>query len=113
MSTYAIMFDQVISRGCGIDVHKENVVVTIRGDGIKEECRTFQTFTTDLLSCNDWLMEQKITHIAWNLPAYIGNRSLIFWRKILISFLSMHGILRMSPAIKLIVKIAHGLQSFY
>ena len=64
MSTHAIMFDQVISRGCGIDVHKENVVVTIRGDGIKEECRTFQTFTSDLLSCNDWLMEQKITHIA-------------------------------------------------
>jgi transposase len=64
MSTHAIMFDQVISRGCGIDVHKENVVVAIRGDGIKEECRTFQTFTSDLLSCNDWLMEQKITHIA-------------------------------------------------
>lgn len=64
MSTQTIMFDQVISRGCGIDVHKENVVVTIRGDGIKEECRTFQTFTDDLLSCNNWLKEQKITHIA-------------------------------------------------
>ena len=64
MSTSTIMFEQVISRGCGIDVHKENVVVTIRGDGIKEECRTFQTFTSDLLSCNGWLKEQKITHIA-------------------------------------------------
>ena len=58
------MFEQVISRGCGIDVHKENVVVTIRGDGIKEECRTFLSFTADLLSCRNWLKEHEITHIA-------------------------------------------------
>ena len=64
MSTTTIMFEQVIARGCGIDVHKENVVASIQGDGIKEECRTFQTFTSDLLSCCNWLKEQKITHIA-------------------------------------------------
>jgi transposase len=64
MTTKSILFEQVISRGCGIDVHKDNIVVTIRGDGIKEECRTFLSFTRSLLLCRDWLKEEKITHIA-------------------------------------------------
>lgn len=64
MNTNSILFEQVINRGCGIDVHKENLVATIRGDGIKEECRTFSSFTEDLLICRNWLKEQRITHVA-------------------------------------------------
>ena len=58
------MFDQIVSRGCGIDVHKENIVATVRGDGIPEECRTFQSFTSDLQLCAGWLKTLQITHVA-------------------------------------------------
>ena len=64
MSIPTIEFEQLISRGCGLDVHKENVVATIRGEGISEECRTFLSFTGDLLTLSNWLKEYKITHIA-------------------------------------------------
>jgi len=36
-----IEFEQVIERGCGIDVHKKVIVATIRGTGIKETTKTF------------------------------------------------------------------------
>jgi len=32
-----VSFSQVVSRGCGIDVHKKIVVATIDGEGIKKE----------------------------------------------------------------------------
>ncbi len=59
-----ITFEQVIERGCGIDVHKSVVVATIRGVGIKEETRTFNAFTVSLEALRDWLKENHITHIA-------------------------------------------------
>jgi hypothetical protein len=40
-----IEFEQVIERGCGIDIHKIVLVATIRGIGIKEETRSFNGFT--------------------------------------------------------------------
>lgn len=64
MSTKTVMFDQVVSRGCGIDVHKQNIVATVRGDGIPEECKTFQSFTSDLQLCADWLKALNVTHVA-------------------------------------------------
>lgn len=59
-----ITFEQVIERGCGIDVHKSVVVATIRGAGIKEETRSFDGFTESLEALRDWLKENHITHIA-------------------------------------------------
>ncbi len=59
-----ITFEQVIERGCGIDVHKSVVVATIRGAGIKEETRTYDGFTESLESLRDWLKDNRITHIA-------------------------------------------------
>lgn len=64
MSTNTIHFEQIISRGCGIDVHKDTVVATIRGDGLQQECRTFSTFTADLRALNAWLKQCGVTHIA-------------------------------------------------
>jgi len=29
----AVSFEQVVSRGCGLDVHKKTVVATINGEG--------------------------------------------------------------------------------
>jgi transposase len=59
-----IEFEQIIKRGCGIDVHEKNVVVTIRGDGIKTETRTFLSFTADLQELLMWLKSEGVTHGA-------------------------------------------------
>lgn len=64
MSTKLTEFEQVVSRGCGLDVHKENVVATIMGDEIAEETRTFLSFTDDLLDLSAWLKAEGITHLA-------------------------------------------------
>ena len=59
-----ITFDQVIDRGCGIDVHKNIIVATIKGIDIKEETRTYNGFTESIEKMRDWLKEEKITHVA-------------------------------------------------
>jgi transposase len=57
-------FEQVVKRGCGIDVHKEQLVATIKGTGIKQETRTYDCFTESLESLKKWLQENRITHVA-------------------------------------------------
>lgn len=64
MKKTSITFDQVIERGCGIDVHKKVIVVTIKGNGIKETTKTFNSFTESIEQMRDWLKAEKITHIA-------------------------------------------------
>ena len=59
-----VEFPQIVERGCGLDVHKESVVATIKGTGISEETRTFGTFTCDLVTLGYWLKEHNITHLA-------------------------------------------------
>ncbi|OMP74491.1 IS110 family transposase, partial [[Flexibacter] sp. ATCC 35208] len=49
---------------CGLDVHQENVVATIRGNGLEEQTRTFSTFTSSLRDLVAWLEESGITHVA-------------------------------------------------
>lgn len=36
-----ITFEQIVERGCGIDVNKKLLVATVRGTGIQEETREF------------------------------------------------------------------------
>jgi len=64
MEQAQIKFEQVVACGCGIDVHKETIVATVRGVGIEEETRTFSTFTSSLKECKRWLQGLSITHIA-------------------------------------------------
>ena len=59
-----IEFEQIVERGCGIDVHKKILVATIQGTGIKEETRTYKTYTEDIESLKSWLLEKEITHVA-------------------------------------------------
>jgi transposase len=59
-----VSFNQVVSRGCGIDVHKKIVAATISGEGLKKETREFGTFTRSLTELKDWLLENGITHVA-------------------------------------------------
>lgn len=64
MEPETITFEQVVARGCGIDVHKETIVVTVLGLEIKQETRTFSTFTSSLIEAKDWLKSLGISHIA-------------------------------------------------
>jgi transposase len=59
-----IEFEQVVKRGCGMDVHKETVVVTIRGKGIKTITKSYNTFTSSLKKLKEWLKKQGVIHIA-------------------------------------------------
>ena len=59
-----IGYEQIIERGCGIDVHKKVIVATIRGTGIKQTTQTYTGFTESLEVMRDWLKANKITHIA-------------------------------------------------
>lgn len=59
-----INFHQVVSRGCGLDVHQKVVVATISGAGIKQVTREYGTFTSSLKDLRDWLLSEGITHVA-------------------------------------------------
>ena len=59
-----ISFPSVVSRGCGIDVHKKVVVATIDGSGLRKETREFNTFTSSLTELKDWLLANEVTHVA-------------------------------------------------
>src|SRR5690606_41933284 len=64
METPQVSFKQVVSRGCGLDVHKKVVVATIDGEGLKKQTREFGTVTSSLKELRDWLLENGITHMA-------------------------------------------------
>jgi len=59
-----VEFEQVIERGCGIDVHKKTIIATIRGQGIKLETREYDGFTESLEKLKYWLKYKKVTHIV-------------------------------------------------
>jgi len=59
-----VSFEQVIHRGCGLDVHKQTVVATIDGVGLKRETRSYGATTRSLTKLKEWLVENKITHVA-------------------------------------------------
>lgn len=60
----SISFDQVVSKGCGLDIHKKLIVATIAGDDIKQETREFGATTRSLTELRDWLLEHGVTHVA-------------------------------------------------
>lgn len=59
-----VSFNQVVSRGCGIDVHKKMLVATISGEGLRTETREFGTVTRSLTELKDWLLENRVTHVV-------------------------------------------------
>lgn len=75
METQTVLFDQVVERGCGMDVHRDSVVATISGVGIRSETKTFTTYTNDLLKMKEWLQENNVTHIAMESTG-------IYWRPV-------------------------------
>jgi len=70
-----VEFEQVVERGCGMDVHKETVVATIRGKGIKTITKSYSTFTGSLIKLKEWLKKHGITHVAMESTG-------IYWKPI-------------------------------
>lgn len=64
MEDEQVTFDYVVERGAGIDVHKEQVTVTVGGKGLRKETKEFPTFTKNLRELANWLKQRKITHVA-------------------------------------------------
>ncbi|MEM8893390.1 MAG: IS110 family transposase [Bacteroidota bacterium] len=54
----------ILSRGCGLDVHKDTVVASIKGTDIESQTKTFSTFTLDLHQLVGWLQNHGITYVA-------------------------------------------------
>ena len=71
-----IEFEQVIDRGCGLDVHRDTVVATVMGKGIKTETRTFGTTTSSLNELGVWLESLKVTDGAMESTG-------IYWKPVL------------------------------
>lgn len=57
MST--VTFQQIILRGCGIDIHKDIVVTTISGEGLKTEPRSYKTFSSSLTELKRMVIIQR------------------------------------------------------
>lgn len=59
-----VSFTQVVQRGCGIDIHRDEAVATIGGEGLKAETRSYKTFSSSLTELKEWLIENGVTHVA-------------------------------------------------
>ncbi|MUP40137.1 IS110 family RNA-guided transposase [Labilibaculum euxinus] len=59
-----IEFEQVVECGSGMDVHKDIIVATIQGKGIKTQTKSFKSFTSSLIKLREWLLKNKVTHVA-------------------------------------------------
>jgi len=59
-----VSFEQIVERGCGLDVHKQTVVATIDGAGLKRETREFSATTRSLTELKEWLVSAGITHVV-------------------------------------------------
>ena len=71
-----IEYEQVIDRGCGLDVHRDTVVATVMGKGIKTETRTFGTTTSSLNELGVWLESLNVTDGAMESTG-------IYWKPVL------------------------------
>jgi len=60
----AVTFDQVVRVGCGIDVHKDIIVATIRKSDKGYETKEFSSYTSSLTELREWCISEKVTHIA-------------------------------------------------
>jgi len=64
MTDQQITYQQLITVGCGIDVHQSVIVATIRKSTNEYETRTFEAYTSSLIELRGWCKTHKVTHIA-------------------------------------------------
>lgn len=59
-----IEFTQVVKVGCGIDVHKDIIVATIRKSEKDYETREFNSYTSSLTELREWCKREGVTQVA-------------------------------------------------
>ena len=59
-----IRFEQIVKVGCGIDVHQNLIVASIRDSNDEVEAREFTAYTSSLTSLRDWCKQEGVTHVA-------------------------------------------------
>jgi len=59
-----VKFPQVVKVGCGIDVHRDIIVATIRKSDDEFETREFGAYTSSLTSLRDWCKTEQVSHVA-------------------------------------------------
>jgi transposase len=64
MKDTAIKFNQVVKVGCGIDVHRDLIVATIRKSNEEYETREFNAYTSSLTSLREWCKKEGVSHAA-------------------------------------------------
>lgn len=93
MGKSSIEYEQVIDRGCGLDVHRDTVVATVMGKGVSIETRTFGTTTSSLNELGVWLESLQITDVAMESTG-------IYWKPVL-------HVLRVYPLNLMVVNARH------
>lgn len=63
-ATGKVTFEQLVKVGCGIDVHKDLIVATVRRNDQTLETREFGAYTSSLTELRDWCKAEQVTHIA-------------------------------------------------
>lgn len=71
-----VTFEEVVERGCGLDIHKKEIVATVNGTGITQETRTFQSTTRSLTELKEWLLTLGVTHVAMESTG-------VYWKPVL------------------------------
>jgi len=59
-----IGFTQMVSVGCGIDVHQSQVTASIRKSDKEVETREFEAYTSSLTSLREWCKKEGVTHVV-------------------------------------------------
>jgi len=59
-----IGFTQMVSVGCGIDVHQSLIVASIRKSSEEVETREFEAYTSSLTNLREWCKRAGVTHVA-------------------------------------------------
>lgn len=72
----AIEYEHIIPLGCGIYVHKDVLVATIKRSSKDYETRHFDAYTCSLTMLRDWFKDNGVSHVAMKS---IGIRLLFFF----------------------------------
>jgi transposase len=59
-----IGFTQMVSVGCGIDVHQSQITASIRKSSDEVETREFEAYTSSLTSLREWCKNEGVTHVV-------------------------------------------------
>ncbi len=64
MGSTTIKFPQIVQISCGINVHQNLMVATIRKSNEDYETRSFEGYTSSLTALRGWCKSEGVTHVA-------------------------------------------------